>query len=95
VPGGRDAVEAAERHAVWADLEPVIAAAGDVPVHRIDRSGYPADELVEYATEVGAGLIVVGSRGRGDLAALVLGSTSHRVIHAAPCSVLVVKGESQ
>ena len=94
VPGGREAVAAAERRAVWDELEPVIAAAA-APVRRVDLSGYPADTIVEYATGVGAGLIVVGSRGRGDLASLVLGSTSHRIIHAAPCNVLIVKGESQ
>jgi nucleotide-binding universal stress UspA family protein len=36
-------------------------------------------------------VIVMGSRGRGDLAGLVLGSTAHKVIHLADRPVLVVR----
>jgi nucleotide-binding universal stress UspA family protein len=35
--------------------------------------------------------IIMGSRGRGDLAGLVLGSTAHKVIHLADRPVLVVR----
>jgi len=61
----------------------------------VDLEGYPPDVIVEYAQEIGADLIVVGSRGRGDLASLVLGSTSHRVVNHAPCDVLVVRGHNE
>lgn len=84
-------VAEAQRAATWEALEPVLAAAGDIASERVDLDGYPPDRLVSYAAEVGADLIVVGTRGRGELAALVLGSTSHRVIHLAACDVLVVK----
>jgi nucleotide-binding universal stress UspA family protein len=63
-----------------------------IAVKRVDLTGYPADALVEYAEGVGADMIVIGSRGRGELAALFLGSTSHRILHLAHCDVLVVKG---
>lgn len=53
--------------------------------------GYAAREIVEDAKSLDAGVIVMGSRGRGDLAGLVLGSTAHKVIHLADRPVLVVR----
>ena len=82
----------AQRKSVWEKVGPLLDAA-PVAVRRVDLEGYPADALVEYARDAGAGLIVVGSRGRGDLASLVLGSTSHRVVNQAPCDVLIAKGD--
>ncbi len=55
------------------------------------RRGEPAREIIAYAEEVGADFIVVGSRGRGGVKALLLGSTSHAVMHGAPCDVIVVR----
>jgi len=47
------------------------------------RNGDPANEIIGVADEVGADLVVMGSRGLSDLPGLVLGSVSHRVLHAA------------
>lgn len=80
----------AERSAVWGQLEAAIDAAS-VPITRIDLDGYPPDTLVAYATETEADLLVLGTRGRGELASLILGSTSNRALHLATCDVLVVK----
>lgn len=83
-------VAEAQRQAVWGSLEGSLADPG-VRVERVDLEGYPPDALVTYASDVGASLLVVGTRGRGGLASLVLGSTSQRAIHLAECDVLVVK----
>ena len=48
-------------------------------------------EIVSEAKKRGADVIVMGSRGRGDLAGLVLGSTAHKVIHLADRQVMVVR----
>ena len=53
--------------------------------------GYAAREIVEDAKVHDVSVIVMGSRGRGDLAGLVLGSTAHKVIHLADRPVLVVR----
>lgn len=64
-------------------------------VGHIERSpilGHPAEEIIAAASEPGVGLVVVGARGHGVVKRLLLGSVSERVLHHAPCSVLVVKG---
>jgi nucleotide-binding universal stress UspA family protein len=53
--------------------------------------GQPAREIIEDAKAHDVDVIVMGSRGRGDLAGLVLGSTAHKVIHLADRPVLVVR----
>ena len=53
--------------------------------------GHAAREIIADAREHEADVIVMGSRGRGDLAGLVLGSTAHKVIHLADRPVLVVR----
>lgn len=53
--------------------------------------GHTARYIVEAADKHDVGLIVMGSRGRSDLAGLVLGSTTHKVIHLTHRPVLVVR----
>ena len=66
------------------------------------RSKYPDVDVREHlvhggaartllAAAVGAELLVVGSRGRGGFASLLLGSVSHAVLHHATCPVAVVR----
>jgi nucleotide-binding universal stress UspA family protein len=65
-----------------------------ITAHAVVRDtafGHAAREIVDDAREHGTDVIVMGSRGRGDLAGLVLGSTAHKVIHLADRPVLVVR----
>ena len=55
------------------------------------REGRTVEAIVEQAEEIGAGLLVVGSRGMGRLGRLVVGSTSTGVVHRSPCPVLIVR----
>ncbi len=90
VPADVEELEEAGRAAVWEQCDPHLAAS-TARITKVDLRGYPPDTLVDYARDSGADIIVVGSRGRGELAALLLGSTGHRVLHTAPCDVLIVK----
>ena len=56
-------------------------------------SGNVVDKICECAEEVNAEIVLVGSRGLGNIGSLVLGSVSERVVHKCTRSVLVVKGE--
>ena len=51
----------------------------------------PASGLVEQALEFSADLMIVGSRGHGPIASLVLGSVSAEIVDHAPCPVLVAR----
>jgi len=53
--------------------------------------GKAAKEIMADAKLHDVGVIVMGSRGRGDATGLVLGSTAHKVIHLADRPVLVVR----
>jgi nucleotide-binding universal stress UspA family protein len=53
--------------------------------------GQAAREIVSDARLHDAGIIVMGSRGRSDLAGLFLGSTAHKVIHLIDRPVLVIR----
>jgi len=55
------------------------------------RGGTPADQIIRAATELDADLIVIGGRGKGAVEAIVLGSVAYRVLHHAPCPVLVTR----
>jgi nucleotide-binding universal stress UspA family protein len=57
---------------------------------------YRAQQIVQVAKDIGAGLIVVGSRGLGGIRRAVIGSVSDSVVRHAPCPVLVVRqGQEQ
>jgi nucleotide-binding universal stress UspA family protein len=67
----------------------VKAAHPDAPVSE-EVVALPAGRaLVDSSAD--ASLVVVGTRGRNAFTGMVLGSTSHEVLHRAHCSVIVVR----
>ena len=59
------------------------------------REGDPGHEVVAAASEAGADLIVVGTRGRTGIPRALLGSVARHVLVNAPCSVLVARAEAK
>jgi nucleotide-binding universal stress UspA family protein len=68
------------------------AAGGDVAQAHL-RVGGASEEIVALAEELGAGLIVMGNRGRGGVRRALMGSVSDSVVRHAHCPVLVVRAE--
>ncbi len=73
----------AETLAGWNEKYP------DVEVRHIVAHNKPARALHEHAQH--AQLLVVGSRGRGPVTGLLLGSTSQQLVHHAPCPLIVAR----
>jgi nucleotide-binding universal stress UspA family protein len=63
----------------------------DRNVEGVVLQGWPATILADQAARFGADLMIAGSRGRGGLASLLLGSVSAAVVDNAPCPVLVAR----
>jgi nucleotide-binding universal stress UspA family protein len=93
--------EARERVMRWlSDQVERIEAEGGSVTQAYLRLGRPeegiitvAEEIVRLAEEIGAGLIVVGSRGLGGIRRALMGSVSDSVVQHAHCPVLVVRKE--
>ena len=62
-----------------------------VQVDTVVLSGPPAEGLAESAQAIDVDLVVVGSRGRGAVARMLLGSVTDRLVHICPKPVLVVR----
>jgi nucleotide-binding universal stress UspA family protein len=53
-------------------------------------AGGPAHVIAEVAREQNADVIVVGTRGHRQIASLIIGSVTHKLLHMTPCPVLAV-----
>jgi nucleotide-binding universal stress UspA family protein len=73
-----------------AELKSLAKDAG-VPVETRVELGAPADVLCELADRLAVDLLVIGARGLSAGTRWLLGSVSDRVVHHAPCPVLVVR----
>ncbi len=74
-----------------ADAERHARRKGVKDVRAIAQSGPVARTIIGYAKRQKADLIVMGSRGLGDIEGLLLGSVSHKVVSLADCPVMTVR----
>jgi nucleotide-binding universal stress UspA family protein len=85
---------AAKRMAVREFADKVAGEIGQAPEIIVSvGTGDMAEELVKASQ--GAGMLVVGSRGGGGFARLLMGSVSSQVVHHASCPVVVIPGARQ
>jgi nucleotide-binding universal stress UspA family protein len=84
-----DATEADARELLDEQLDPWVDKHPDVPVERVVVPGHAAVELTTRSAA--AQLVVAGSRGRGALAGLLLGSVGNALVHRAECPVALVR----
>jgi nucleotide-binding universal stress UspA family protein len=78
----REILEQVEEHGRKKGLE---------KIRKVVKTGQPARTIVAHAKQAGADLIVMGSRGLGDIEGMLLGSVSHKVSTLAECSCLTVR----
>jgi len=85
-------LEGSLRESVQADLTALVGPANRAGLNASTelRDGNPATQTVRLAQELGADLIVMGTRGRTGLERLVLGSVAETVLRRAPCPVMTV-----
>jgi universal stress protein A len=80
------------------EAERRIAAAAEPHRSLVDgthvRIGQAADVVVDLAAELGVELVIIGAHGYGTLERL-LGTTASKIVHRAPCAVLVVRSSAQ
>lgn len=83
-----DHVREARRHLEKLVLEQVPT---EVPVDAEILTGNAVEEVIRYAREVNADLIVMATHGRGGVSHMLMGSTAEHVVRKAPCPVLTLK----
>jgi nucleotide-binding universal stress UspA family protein len=90
--GSQDEVDREAKRSLEAQVEKAKAGGGMV-AQSYFRVGRPAPEIVALAEEIGAGLIVMASRGLGGIRRALMGRVSSSVVRHAHCPVLVVRRE--
>src|SRR5690349_18496218 len=84
LPDARDNIS----RELYSILEPYTTT--DMAVRLHTAEGSPAHEIVKYASDVEADLIVMGTHGRSGFDRLTLGSVTEKVLRKAPCPVLTL-----
>ena len=83
-----DHVREARRHLEKLVLEQVPT---DVPTDAEILTGNAVEEVIRYARDVNADLIIMATHGRSGVSHMLMGSTAEHVVRKAPCPVLTLK----
>ncbi len=84
-----------EPEALWTNVEMLDSVRNrDVDIDAVILHGSPAEEILRCAREHQIDLIVMGTRGRSDIASRLIGGTATAVLRAATCPVMTVRDVS-
>lgn len=75
----------------WHSLVAKCAARHGVHVDTHVFAGHPVTRIIEFARDVHADLLVIGATEHADLGEMIFGRRADRMMHHAPCSVLVAR----
>lgn len=78
-------------NSIIADARDIADASGLENVKTVVREGKPARTLLDYIKDNGIDLVVVGSRGVGEIDAALLGSVSQKISLLSDCTVMIVR----
>jgi nucleotide-binding universal stress UspA family protein len=90
-----EAIERKARELLDEQVKKIEQSGGTIPQEVHLLRGHPDREIVHLAEEIGAGLIVIGSRGQGGVRRALMGSVSDSVVRQARCPVLIVREEQR
>ncbi|MGO8915578.1 MAG: universal stress protein [Stellaceae bacterium] len=88
--GDRAEARAIFSEGLLAEARAIVGTRADLHASFVSCGGDAAQEILRYANQVRADVIVVGSRGRGRLAGLLLGSVSQKVASLAQQAIMIV-----
>jgi nucleotide-binding universal stress UspA family protein len=73
------------------DLDEVAKKLPGITVKKVIRNGVAFVEILDYVRSEGIDLIIMGTRGRGGLEHIIIGSVAEKVLRKSPCPVLAIR----
>jgi universal stress protein A len=73
------------------DLDEVATKLPGITVKKVIRNGVAFVEILDYVRSEGIDLIIMGTRGRGGLEHIIIGSVAEKVLRKSPCPVLAIR----
>lgn len=77
------------------DLDEVAKKLPGVDVKKVIRTGVAFVEIIDYVKSEGIDLIIMGTRGRGGLEHIIIGSVAEKVLRKSPCPVLTIRPQKK
>jgi universal stress protein A len=77
------------------DLDEVVQKLPGIKVKKAIRTGVAFIEILDYVKSEGIDLIIMGTRGRGGIEHIIIGSVAEKVLRKSPCPVLTIRPQKK